>query len=697
MNSASSTGTAASDLGTSDLDSPLWSMAEVAEHATKYSTPCEVMLAAEIWKGFGPSGFGTVIMPQKQDHLDNAGVTFQQVKVARSVGGPWPEADIVARRPHTRGQMVTLRGRLNQLGADFTVDELQSAELIGAPGAFTTWRERQATALGLPRELATPHTAGRLQNLTEVRAQIVAQLTAGPNLPLMWLGREHIDAYGDVIAADQAVAELMVTAGATTTGPRALHSMVEAVKAATPDNCAAVVIARGGGCVADLAVFDDATLLQAIADCPVPTIVAIGHADNHPLAQAVATWAVAVPGNLSEALGKVATYRQDANLPVGGDLDAVQELRKAVKAARKNAAQANDQQSTARQAQHNTSSDNPWQVAGREAAAQIKPANTSATDTLIDVRGDAPLTSNLRADDRTGGRGSLPPRPLTIEEALDQDVEFVTTSAAVEDNDLEQPEEDHEITPEELRDLLLERQESEELRVHAAQRAETRCQVYAGAWVAAAPAGALLAAELLPWLWLDYLVGLIIVVTCLVRALMWWVKPLSLGNPVSRMARMNFDNEGQTAADATAKTADGAPEANKNDEKTAEPWSPELAEAKLRRSCRNRAIQLVVAVLVVVPLVVVLFPWGPAGKLLGVLVGIVSLGVAYLLVRVPTSLDGSFLGLLRISDSLRAPECAKSEDLRQRINQEYRQAVTIEDYNRARAEHRDLDPEEKTE
>lgn len=706
MNPASSPGTAAADSEASELDSSLWSVAEVVAHAQRHGTPCEVVLAAEAWKGFGPSAYGTVIMPEADQGLDSPGATFRELKVARSAGtGPnggtvWLESDFVDRVPHMRGQMVTLRGTLSKAGDEYTVDRLQSAEPVGAPGVFSTWRERQATLAGLPGELAAPEAGRRLPNLAQVRSEMVDRVLAGPNLPLMWIGREHIDAYGDVTAADEAVEELLVAAGARTAGPQAVHWLVAALEAATPQTCAAVVIARGGGSVTDLALFDDARLLAAIAGCAVPTIVAVGHADNHPLAEAVATWAVAMPGHLSEALGVIAAGREAAGLPVRGDTGAVRALQGSLAAAKKQAAEAaaQEREEAERVRTQQAEGDNPWHTAAREAAAEIAPEHGVSTDTLIDIRGEGVDLTHNATGGRTG-RGATPPQARTIDEVLDGDVEYIDTPAASpaatdvwDDGDVESV---RELTPEELEQEQTEREWTEDLRVLAARRAEGRCRTFAGAWLVAGPLVALLAAELSPWGWLDYLLGFVIIATCTVRALMWWMEPNNLGKPVSKMARMNLDEAGEEPkADADVDLQDLTPEEEarlQEEREEAEALALAEAEARLRRACLIRAIQLVVGVLLVGPVFVGLLPWGAAGKLLGVLIVLIGLGVAFLLVMVPTSLNPGVGRLLGIDVEVETPATAGPLTVRERINQEYRDARTIADYNRAHAEHRDLD------
>ena len=60
-----------------------------------------------------------------------------------------------------------------------------------------------------------------------------------------------------------------------------------------------IVIARGGGSVADLACFDDEGLCKAIFACEVPVVCAIGHTDNNPVCNHVA-WPAFTPSRSAE-------------------------------------------------------------------------------------------------------------------------------------------------------------------------------------------------------------------------------------------------------------------------------------------------------------------------------------------------------------------------------------------------------------
>ncbi len=61
----------------------------------------------------------------------------------------------------------------------------------------------------------------------------------------------------------------------------------------------AIIVARGGGSVQDLACFDDERLCRALFACAVPVVCAVGHTDNNPVCNHVA-WAAYTPSRSAE-------------------------------------------------------------------------------------------------------------------------------------------------------------------------------------------------------------------------------------------------------------------------------------------------------------------------------------------------------------------------------------------------------------
>lgn len=97
-----------------------------------------------------------------------------------------------------------------------------------------------------------------------------------------------------------------------TQGPGAPSSIARAVRTATGYD--AVFIVRGGGDRLALRAFDDEAVVRAIADSPVPVMLAVGHVrDSDLLAHRVATVAYATPSSAAAELKKAAYRRSWAS------------------------------------------------------------------------------------------------------------------------------------------------------------------------------------------------------------------------------------------------------------------------------------------------------------------------------------------------------------------------------------------------
>ncbi len=81
----------------------------------------------------------------------------------------------------------------------------------------------------------------------------------------------------------------IAVAGATVQGDEAVQSIVSGIQRLGRDpSVDCVVVTRGGGADVDLWAFNEEPLVRAIADCPTPTVVAVGHEDDETLAEFVA-------------------------------------------------------------------------------------------------------------------------------------------------------------------------------------------------------------------------------------------------------------------------------------------------------------------------------------------------------------------------------------------------------------------------
>ncbi len=75
----------------------------------------------------------------------------------------------------------------------------------------------------------------------------------------------------------------------TVQGERAVSEIVQAMRRlASHPQVEVIILARGGGSLADMMPFYDESLCRAIAECPVPVVSAIGHEKDNPLTDLVA-------------------------------------------------------------------------------------------------------------------------------------------------------------------------------------------------------------------------------------------------------------------------------------------------------------------------------------------------------------------------------------------------------------------------
>ena len=107
-------------------------------------------------------------------------------------------------------------------------------------------------------------------------------------------------------------------------GIRAVDSMIDALGrlAASPD-VDVIILARGGGSVADLVPFDDERLCRAIFACGVPVVTAIGHTKQRPNCDHVASASSNVPGRAAELVVPDAQHLREQIARVEDLLDSV--------------------------------------------------------------------------------------------------------------------------------------------------------------------------------------------------------------------------------------------------------------------------------------------------------------------------------------------------------------------------------------
>ena len=78
-------------------------------------------------------------------------------------------------------------------------------------------------------------------------------------------------------------------------GIDAVPSLVDGIERAGRDSCDVVVVIRGGGARTDLAAFDHERVARAIASCPKPVIVGVGHEVDRSVADEVASVSAKTP------------------------------------------------------------------------------------------------------------------------------------------------------------------------------------------------------------------------------------------------------------------------------------------------------------------------------------------------------------------------------------------------------------------
>lgn len=208
---------------------------------------------------------------------------------------------------HATGQPKRPAGIQPALGCQVTVEGRVDVDRRGAlhikggaldveptsPGPYSAWRRAQAAAAGI-EEAADVLRGGVEAVVTHLRAQPEGK-------QVLWLGRET-QAYRDAHRGHAGLITALKIAGAAMSGPYAVEEMCRALAAVDPDRFSLVLISRGGGDPGDLAVFDDARVLQAVRSCPVRTVVAVGHFQDQPLVEAVCDWALATPSDINKAL-----------------------------------------------------------------------------------------------------------------------------------------------------------------------------------------------------------------------------------------------------------------------------------------------------------------------------------------------------------------------------------------------------------
>jgi exodeoxyribonuclease VII large subunit len=229
----------------------------------------------------------------------------------------WVEGEVTELRRQDRWQSVFLtlkdptdgaclgvtmaRGQFDALRLDLANGE--RVHVFGRPELFEARGDFRLRALSIERFGLGEHLAA----LERLKAKLAAEglFAAERKRPLPRLPRR----IGLVTGNDAAAKRDLLTAISTrfpparilvaetyVQGPRAAVAIAEALRSiCEAPEIDVVVVARGGGSFEDLLPFSDERLIRALADCPVPTVSAVGHEQDTPLSDLVADARASTP------------------------------------------------------------------------------------------------------------------------------------------------------------------------------------------------------------------------------------------------------------------------------------------------------------------------------------------------------------------------------------------------------------------
>jgi exodeoxyribonuclease VII large subunit len=161
----------------------------------------------------------------------------------------------------------------------FLVDEIAATAV---PGAARKARHRLVAELDNEDLLRRNSQQAVPEVIT--RVGLVAAATGGAG---------RADFVGRIVAAGGPFQ--VVEQRALMQGPDAPAEIARAVNRLAGDDVDLIVITRGGGAVSELAAFDSEPVARAIALCPIPVVVAVGHSTDHTVADEVAHTSLATP------------------------------------------------------------------------------------------------------------------------------------------------------------------------------------------------------------------------------------------------------------------------------------------------------------------------------------------------------------------------------------------------------------------
>lgn len=125
-----------------------------------------------------------------------------------------------------------------------------------------------------------------------------------------WLGRSTSEGFSDAQPRGKTVRDRIIIEpmGAAMAGPRAVDEILGAIRRANEQSFDVLILARGGGPRADLALFNDVRLVEALRASSVPVLVALGHTRDRPLVTHVATQSFSTPSTMRAMLSKLSGH-----------------------------------------------------------------------------------------------------------------------------------------------------------------------------------------------------------------------------------------------------------------------------------------------------------------------------------------------------------------------------------------------------
>lgn len=257
---------------------PVRYMSDLVKLAQTRALPTRVVVDGELSDPRGPR-FVDMILPTQAEPTAQL---FESVTI--STGSPH-------HLPLDTTSRALVTGNLDIAHEGSLIIKSATIAAHAEAGAYTSWCKRQHHGLHL-------RPASRESSFVTAQRVVDELRTSDPALKMTWLGTSTTRAFSDVHRGDDDLRNGFIVAGAPMQGPNAVEQMCVHLRQADPSTTYLVVIARGGGGIHELAIFNDRRLLTAARDCLVPTLCAVGHHTDFPLLERACTWRLSVPSDV---------------------------------------------------------------------------------------------------------------------------------------------------------------------------------------------------------------------------------------------------------------------------------------------------------------------------------------------------------------------------------------------------------------